>query len=392
MEKTREPWLLDPEVFYLNHGSFGGCPLPVLEEQVRLRNELEARPIEWLAPSRGLIPKLDGAREALCGVVGGQPEDIAFVGNATTAVNAVLRSATWKAGDEVVITDHGYNACSNVVRYLGEREGIVPVLAKLPFPVQSEDEIFDAILESFTDRTRLLLVDHVTSPTALILPVERLVAACHERGVRILVDGAHVPGMLPLDLDALGADYYTGNCHKWLCAPKGCAFLHVRRELQAEVRPAVISHGHNTPSPGRSRFQREFDWPGTYDPTPYLSLPFAIDWLSSQDEGGLRGVMERNHQLALSARNLLCDALGVAPLAPDHMLGAMASVKLPDGAPSLEELDPLHVRLYEHHHIEVPIVHLIDPDRRFIRVSAQLHNDLTDYQALVHALEQEGVC
>lgn len=389
--KTRDPWLLDDTVVYLNHGSFGGCPRPVLEEQTRLRNELERRPIEWLAPERSLIPKLDEARRALCDLVGGQPEDIAFVGNATTAVNSVLRSANWTAGDEIVFTDHGYNACNNVVRYIGEQQGIVPVVAKLPFPIAHPDEALEAILSTFTDRTRLLLVDHVTSPTALILPIKRLVQACHERGVRIFVDGAHVPGMLPLDLDALGADYYTGNCHKWLCAPKGCAFLHVRRELQEEVRPLVISHGHNTPRPGRSRFQREFDWPGTYDPTPYLSLPFAIDWLAAQDVDGVPGVMARNHRMALAGRDLVCAAIGAEAPAPDEMIGCMASIALPTGGSPLKGLDPLHVRLHEHHGIEIPIVHWPQAGQRWIRLSAQLHNDEADYEALVAALKLEGI-
>ena len=389
--KSRAPWLLDPEVTFLNHGSFGGCPTPVLEEQSRLRAELERRPIEWLAPERQLDEKLDRARAALSAVVGGRPGDLVFVPNATTAVNAILRSANFEAGDEIVFTDHGYNACNNVVRFVCERSGAVPVAARLPFPLSSPDEVVRALEDALSPRTKLVLIDHVTSATGLVLPIEAIVALCHARGVRVLVDGAHAPGMVPLDLDALGADYYTANCHKWLCAPKGCAFLHVREELQAEVRPVVISHGYNTPQAGRSRYLTEFSWPGTHDPTPYLALPFAIDWLSSQDPRGLAGVMQRNHDLALAARALLCDELGLEAPAPDEMIGALVTLPLPDGPAPEGGLDALHRRLFEHYHIEVPVVHWPSAGRRWFRISAQLHNDLDDYRTLARALSAEGV-
>ena len=389
--KSRAPWLLDPEVTFLNHGSFGGCPEPVLAEQPRLRAELERRPIEWLAPERALVPKLDRAREALGAVIGAEAQDIAFITNATTAVNAVLRSADFEAGDEIVFTDHGYNACNNVVRYLAERVGVVPVVAPLPFPLQSPDEVVAAIEGVLTERTKLLLVDHVTSPTALVLPVQRLVELCHARGIRVLVDGAHAPGMLPLDIEALGADYYTGNCHKWLCAPKGCAFLHVQRALQEEVRPVVISHGHNTPRSGRTRFQREFDWPGTHDPTAYLSLPFAIDWLGSQHADGLEGVMARNRKLVLEARAMLCAELGVEAPAPEEMIGSIATLPLPGAGEIVDGLDSLHLRLHREHAIEIPVIHWPREGQRWIRLSTQLHNDLEDYRVLLEALRAEGI-
>jgi len=384
--KSRSPWLLDPAVTFLNHGSFGGCPAPVLDEQTRLREEMERRPIEWLARERDLDPKLDRAREALAAVVGGDARDLVFVPNATTAVNAVLRSAHFEAGDELVFTDHGYNACNNVVRYVCDRSGAVPVVAEVPFPLASPAEVLQAIERVLTPRTRLLLIDHVTSATGIIFPIEDIVRLCHQHGVRVLVDGAHAPGMIPLDLEALGADYYTANAHKWLCAPKGCAFLRVRSELQDEVRPTVISHGANTPHPGRSRFETEFGWPGTHDPTPYLTLPFAIDWLSAQDPRGLAGVMQRNHELALAARELLCEALGVEAPAPAEMIGALATLPLPDGPPPEDGLDAQHRELFEQHAIEVPIVHWPKPGKRWVRISAQLHNDLDDYRTLARAL------
>jgi len=388
--RSRAPFLLDPEVTFLNHGSFGGTPRPVLDEQTRLREELERRPIAWLAPERELIPKLDAVRTRLAALVHADAQDLVFVPCATTAVNAVLRSARFAPGDEVVFTNHGYNACNNVVRFVAETSGIVPVVAELPFPITSPDEAIAGIERALTTRTKLLLVDHVTSPTGLVLPIARIVALCHARGVRVLVDGAHAPGMLPLDLTAIGADYYTGNCHKWLCAPKGCAFLHVRRDLQSEVRPVSISHGYNTPQAGRSRYLTEFDWPGTYDPTPILALPTAIDWLTAQDPRGITGVMQRNRALALAARALLCDELGLTPPAPESMLGTLVTLPLPPGPALTGPLDPLHVRLSEVHKIEVPVVHFPRPGVRWFRISAQLHNDLDDYRALARALTAEG--
>ncbi len=384
--RSRAPWLLDPEVTYLNHGSFGGAPLPVLEAQTKLRTELERRPIEWLAPERQLYTKLDAVRERLGAFLRAAPEDLVFVPNATTAVNAVLRSLRFAPKDEILFTSHGYNACNNVVRFVCEASGAVPVVADVPFPIVSGDEAVAAIERALTPRSKLLLIDHITSPTGLVLPIERIVALCRQRGVRVLVDGAHAPGMVPLDLAALDADYYTGNCHKWLCAPKGAAFLHVRRELQSEVRPTTISHGYNTPVHGRSRYMTEFDWPGTYDPTPILVLPTALDWLAEQHPQGIAGVMERNRALALAARELLCNELQLTPPAPEALLGALVTLPLPPGPPPEGALDPLHIRLFERYHIEVPVVHFPRPGQRWFRISAQLHNDLDDYRALARAL------
>jgi len=389
--RARTPWLLDPEVVYLNHGSFGGAPGPVLEAQSRLRAELERSPIAWLAPERGLLPKLDEVRARLAPVVGALPADLVFVPNATTAVNAVLRSFDFKDGDRVVFTNHGYNACNNVVRFLHETQGLEFDIAEVPFPIASPDEVLRGIERALTPRTRLLLVDHITSPSGIVFPIAEIVALCRARGVRVLVDGAHAPGMVPLDLETLGADYYTGNCHKWLCAPKGCAFLHVQREWQIEVRPVTISHGHNQSEAGRSRYLTEFDWPGTYDPTPILALPTALDFLESAHASGLPGVMQHNRELALAARALLCERLNLHPPAPESMLGALVTLPLPDGPPLGGALDPLHVRLFEHHRIEVPVVHFPRPGQRWFRISAQLHNDLDDYRALARALELEGV-
>ncbi len=207
--------------------------------------QLEQDPIEFLAPERSLLPKLEVVRELIAGLVNAQANDLVFVRNSTEGVNAVLRSFPLSPGDVILVTSHGYNACNNAARFVATRAGSEVVTVPFPFPVESEQAIVDALVTHWHPRTRLLMIDHVTSPTALVLPVERLVQLAHERGARVLVDGSHAPGMIPVDLAAIDADYYTANHHKWLCGPKSSGFLHVKPELQSEVHPTVISHGSN---------------------------------------------------------------------------------------------------------------------------------------------------
>jgi isopenicillin-N epimerase len=382
-------WPLDRDVVFLNHGSFGACPSEVLRYQSALRGEMEAEPVRFL--SREIDDRLAAARAVLAGFVGAHPDDLAFVVNATSGVNAVLRSRVFAAGDELLVTDHAYNACRNTLNFVAERAGARVVVVTVPFPVGSPGEVVDAVLARVTARTRLALLDHVTSPTGLILPIARLSAALRGRGVDVLVDGAHAPGMLPLDLAALGATYYTGNCHKWLCAPKGSAFLWTRRDRQLDVRPLTISHGASAVWPGRSRFRLEFDWTGTTDPTAWLTVPRALEYLGGLLPGGWPVLMARNHALAVEARRLLCETLDTPPPCPDDMIGSLASLRLPDGDGEARwrRTDPLQRRLFEAWGIEVPVMSWPAAPRRLIRVSAQLYNRREHYEHLARALAKE---
>jgi isopenicillin-N epimerase len=381
-------WTLDPDVAFLNHGSFGACPRAVLAAQDRWRARLERQPVQFM--SRDLEGLLDEARVALARFVGAIPEDLVFVPNATSGVNAVLRSLEFAPGDELLTTDHAYGACRNALHFVAERSGATVVTAQVPFPLDGPEAVLEAVLAKVTPRTRLALLDHVTSPTGLVFPLAELVDALAVRGVESLVDGAHAVGMLPLDVSAIGAAYYTGNCHKWLCAPKTAGFLHVRRDLQPMIHPLAISHGLRLPRRDRSRFLLEFDWTGTVDPTSYLCVPDAIRVMGEALPGGWPALRAHTRALALGARRVLCDALGIAVPAPDAMIGSLAAVPIWDGSatPPTSGLyrDPLQDALRERAGIEVPITPWPAPPHRLLRISAQLYDTAADYERLAAEL------
>jgi isopenicillin-N epimerase len=390
-------WTLDPAVTFLNHGSFGACPTPVLAAQRAWQDRLEVEPVDFLG--RELEGHVDAARSEVAAFVGADPDDLAFVPNATVGISTVLRSLRFRPGDEVLVDTHEYNAARNAVTFAAERDGARVVVAEIPFPIRDRAHVTDAILACVTPQTKLALLSHVTSPTALIFPIAELVSELGRRGIDTLVDGAHAPGMVALDVDAIGAAYYTGNCHKWLCGPKGTAFLHVRRDRQTEIRPLAISHGANSDRTDRSPFRLEFDWTGTADPSGYLALPTAIGFMGSLLPRGWPELMATNHALALAGRDLLCDAFAVDPPAPDDMIGSMATVPLPRPAPDSSQPDPWTIgeALFKTFRIEVPIIGMparVDEagqagdavPERFVRISAQYYNTLDQYGRLADAL------
>jgi isopenicillin-N epimerase len=392
-QAIRRHWLLDPSVVFLNHGSFGACPIPVLQYQAELRQRMERQPVQFFV--RDLEGLLDEAREALGAFLGAPAHDLAWIPNATTAVNAVLRSLSFEPGDELLTTDHEYNACRNVLDLVARRAGARVVVANLPFPVAGPEQVLHAVMDRVTERTRIALIDHVTSQTGLVLPIEPLVRELRARGVETLVDGAHAPGMLPLNVAAIGAAWYTGNCHKWICAPKGAAFLYTRPDMQERTRPIVISHGANSTRTDRSRYLIEFDWVGTDDPTAVLSVPEAIRFMGQLMPGGWPAIREANRQLVLRGRDVLCTALGIDPPCPDEMIGSLASLPLPDGdgRPNTSPLyaDSLQDLLLQQFHIEVPVIPWPKPPKRLIRLSAQVYNGDGDYEQLGQALRTLGL-
>ncbi|HEY3348428.1 MAG TPA: aminotransferase class V-fold PLP-dependent enzyme [Thermoanaerobaculia bacterium] len=379
-------WTLDPAVDYLNHGSFGACPKAILEKQSDLRTRLEREPMDFLV--RHAPALYAEARTALGQFVGADPDDLAFVPNATTGVNAVVRSLTFSPGDEILTTDHAYGACRKTLDYVASRAGARVTIAKVPFPLAGDDDVVAPVLAAVTPRTRLAMLDHVTSPTALVFPIERLVAELSARGVDTVVDGAHALGMLPLDLTRLGAAYYTGNAHKWLCAPKSVAFLHVRKDRQKLVHPVTISHGY---AGGETRFRDEFDWTGTIDPTPALTIPFCIEYLGSLVRGGWPALMERNRELALRARGILLERLGGEASCPDRMVGSMAAVALPPPSQSSSALGLDRVALSDRMRargVESWFHPSPSDGAMLVRLSAQLYNAEEQYVRLAKLLAE----
>jgi isopenicillin-N epimerase len=388
------PWRLDPNVTFLNHGSFGACPTPVLEAQSVWRERLESDPVRFM--DRELPGLLDATREDVGRFIGADPDGIAFVPNATSGVNTVLRSLRFEPGDELLSTDHEYNATLNTLREIARRDGAKVVIAAVPFPLRDPREVVEAVRAAVTSRTRVFLISHITSPTGIVLPITEIVRELEGRGIPTIVDAAHAPGMVPLDVDGLGASFWTGNGHKWLCAPKGASILWVHADRRDEIHPLVVSHGANDPGTRRTRYRAEFDWPGTVDPTPYLSIPDAIRFGAGLLPGGWPELMAANHDMAIRGRDLLCQRLGVEPPAPDSMIGSMAAVPIP------LPLDDAAVEAFlgvlaEEEHIEVPVVGWPvagareggrggRPRSTWVRISMQRYNTIDDVELLADAL------
>jgi isopenicillin-N epimerase len=398
--RTELGWQLDPGITFLNHGSFGACPTEVLAVQRDWRDRLEREPVRFF--DQELSGHLDAVRAILGRFLDADPDGIAFVPNATTGVNAVLGSVRFAPDDEILTDDHEYNAVLTTIAAAAQRDRARMVVAPIPFPIADPSEAVDAILAAVTPRTRLAVISHVTSPTALVLPIERIVAGLAERSIDTLVDGAHAPGMVPIAIDRLGAAYYTGNGHKWLCGPKGSAFLWARHDRRDGLHPPITSHGRNDPRTDRSRYLLEFDWMGTPDPTPALALPAAIDRLARLDPGGWPGVMAANHRAAVAARDRLVEAIGGAGAvpAPAAMLGSMVSVIVPGLRTDADAAD-LHRWLLDDAAIEIPVVGwpvrgarprpTDDPRHVLLRVSTQRYNDEGDIERLIAALRRRGI-
>ena len=373
----RDLFLLRPGVIFLNHGAFGACPRPVFEAYQRWQLELEQQPVEFLGRRSGEL--LRTARRALGQEVGADPDDLVYVPNATTGVNVVARSLDLQPGDEVVGTDHEYGAVDRTWRTVCAERGARYVRAAVPVPVRAPGEVADRIWSAVTRRTRVLAVSHITSPTALTFPLAELIGRARSSGILTVVDGAHAPGQIPIDLRELGADFYAANCHKWLCAPKGTGFLFARRDLQDRLRPPITSWGDESDLAGPSHFLNEFEWQGTDDLAAYLAVPEAIRFLHDHDWGGVR---ERSHALVRTFRDALAVLTGLGPLCPDDpaWFTQMASMPLPIPA---EEARAFQRRLLEEFAIEIPVMRW--NGRALLRISVQAYNTPQDVDALVRA-------
>lgn len=376
---------------HLNHGSFGAVPLEVQARQIEWR-------ARWEANTTGFIlneytDALDVARQELANFVGAAPAGLVFVRNASQGVASVVRTIEpqLKPGDEIVTTNQDYNAVRQTLEFSAATRGTRVVVAEVPFPIESPDQVLNSVLNAITARTRLVVIDHIASPTGLIFPIEEIVSEV-EPDVPVLVDGAHGPGQVPLSLDALGASWYTGNLHKWVCAPKGSGFLHARADRIDETVPTVISHAWNTPIvDGASKYHGLFDWVGTDDMTPWLTVPDAIGVVGRMESGGWPAVMKRNHELALEARRIICDVLAIQAPAPDEMVGSLFAIRLSDrsGEDPGGLLSPLNQELLDAG-FETLVMVWPEWPHQIIRISAHLYNELDEYRLIADTLSQMG--
>ena len=384
-------WSLDPNCVFLNHGSFGATPTFIREEQRKWQDLLEEEPVRFYEDLA--MQFMEDSRKALATMLECDADDLALIENATTGVNTVMRSLRFERGDEILVPDHAYQACRNTLDYVAHRWGATVVTVNIPFPISGPEIIVEQMMAAVTSRTVLAMVDTVTSPTGLLMPFEELTAKLEGAGISVLLDAAHGIGMVPLSLDSLGASYTTSNCHKWLCAPKGSAFLHVRKDKQENIHPLTISHGMTFPLGDTTRFRHEFDWTGTRDISAHCTLPATIEFMGGLTGGGWNEIMEENHQLAIRGRNILCEALGTTAPCPDEMIACIATLILPpDGADNgipLHEPDPLHNTLRDNYGIQVPVWSWSSPEGRYVRISAQLYNSEEEYHYLAYALKKE---
>ena len=381
-------WSLEPDTVFLNHGSFGATPITVLEEQVRIRGLMERDPVRFF--EREYSDLWDQSREVLAGMLNAELDGLTFVSNATQGVNTVLRSLDLKPGDEIIVPDHSYQACWNAVDYVTERSGAKTVVVKIPFRLEGPEQVIDLIMGAVTDRTVMALIDTITSPTGTRMPFEELTHRLQARGVDVLLDAAHGPGIVPLDLTRLAPTYCTGNCHKWICSPKGSAFLHIREDRKDSIHPLNISHGFSFEGTPQEKFEFEFAWPGTQDPTSWLSIPKAMSHMEGLVNGGWAEIMSRNRNLVLQGRDLICDVLETTPPVPDSMICAMSSVEIPtdeEVGPMSLDGDPFHNRLLDEYSIQVPVMPWRHHGKKYIRISGQLYNHVDEYEYLAAALK-----
>ena len=370
-------FLLDPSITFLNHGSFGATPAPVFDEYQRIQRELEKEPVEFLGrKASGLLQQ---SREILAEYLSVDRDDLVYIPNASQGINIVAHSLDLHPGDEVLASDHEYGAMDRTWQFLSERKGFIYRNVEVSLPLTSKDRFVYDFFSQVSSRTRVIYLSHITSPTSLIFPIKEICQKAREMNILTLIDGAHAPGQIDLDLDLLGPDFYTGNCHKWLCAPKGSAFLFARKEVQNLVQPLVVSWGWHAEIPGPSQFIDYLEWTGTRDISPYLAVPSAIKFQASNDWHTVRA---RCHELAAGINQELCDLFHNESLStPSDWFGQMVSIPLPT-KPSSEALQQ---RLFNDFKIEVPIVYW--KGKTLVRVSVQAYNTTGHLQKLVSALK-----
>jgi isopenicillin-N epimerase len=380
-KKIIENWFISPDITYLNHGSFGAAARCVLEKASEIESYIESHTMGFFMEEFPYL--LNESKQKISDFVNVPNDDLVFVENATTGVATVLRSLMYdlKAGDRILVTNHIYPAVDYTLDYLTQKAGVELVRVDIPFPISSKEEIISAVKKEISLGIKIAVFDHITSATALVFPIKELCELCRENGVISLIDGAHAPGMLDLDINSLGCDFYIGNCHKWLYTQKGCAILFVSKKMQEKIHPLTISNFYG------QGFQTEFGWTATKNVVPWLSMPTALDFYKSLGDSELR---QHNHNLVLAGGELIYKTLNTKPTAPNEMTGAILTCDLPEEFNSVNpDTFGLWKMFTQKHKIEIMFVNFADKLR--FRISAQAYNELEDYEKLCRALEVEFV-
>ncbi|HJR78797.1 MAG TPA: aminotransferase class V-fold PLP-dependent enzyme [Anaerolineales bacterium] len=377
MKSLKKHFLLDPNIVFLNHGSFGATPKPVFREYQRWQLELESQPVEFLG--RRIAALMAASRALLGNYLGTHADNLVYTQNVTIALNMIAHSLELGPNDEVLATDHEYGAMDKMWRFLSKERSFRYINYPVKIPLTTEEDFIDCFWQGVTPRTRVIFISHITSSTALILPIQGIVRRAREAGITTVIDGAHAPGQIPLHLDSLDADFYCGNLHKWLCAPKGAGFLYAKPERQHLLKPLVISWGYESETPGNSEFIDHNEWWGTRDMAAFLSVPAAIEF---QEKYEWENVRDACHDLARDALRQICELTGLGPIhsGADVWFRQMIAAPMPIDS----NLNIWKTRLYDEYHIEVP---LIDWNgSKLIRVSVQGYNTRRDIKELCRAL------
>ena len=378
--KLKSFFLLDPDVIFLNHGSFGACPRPVFRQYQAWQRQLERQPVQFIGRDMKLYDQQ--ARQVLGDYINAAADDLVFIPNATYGVNIIARSLHLKPGDEILTSNHEYGACNNTWTYISKQSGVIYKQQTIPLPVTDEAALLDQIWQAVTDNTRVIYISHITSPTALRMPVEAICKRARQAGLISVIDGAHAPGQISLDMQAIGADFYTGNCHKWMLSPKGAAFLYTRKDMQPLVEPLVVSWGYNSSiqNGSGSRYRDLLAWTGTHDPAAALSVPAAIEFMHKHHWPAVRETCKKLLTNTLARISEMSGMTTAYPLG-SNFYSQMAVARLPDNI----DFNALHKILHEQRHIEVPLV--LWNNSKLMRISVQAYNTEQELDTLVEGIE-----
>lgn len=385
-----EHWNLNQDIVYLNHGSFGATPKFVLKKQQQIHAEMEAEAVDFYI--NHLPNLLQESKQSLSNFVGADANDLVFVQNTTTGVNTILNSLQSNENDDWLITNHNYGACVHALKHYAKRNKCNVVCANIPYPLHSDDDILKAIENTITPKTTIALIDYITSATAIIFPIKKIIEMLHQKGIKVIIDAAHAPGMVDFSIDDLKPDFFVANCHKWICSPKGSAFMYVSKELQSQIFPLVISHYNNEDEGNDKHWSNQFLWDGTHDYSSYLGVKDALEFMPTLMENDWIAIKRHNHDLAWKASSKIANSLNKELPAPENMIGSIVNIPMPNSeefAMYSKDKKSLKEILFEKYSIEVPIFLFPSAPNQWLRISAQLYNSMEQYDYLIDCLKKE---